>query len=26
MFPVLKIRVAVFGDFNLKTAPGNCFG
>jgi hypothetical protein len=26
IFPELKINVAVFGDFNLKTSPGNWSG
>ncbi|SMH70530.1 exported protein of unknown function [Candidatus Nitrosotalea okcheonensis] len=26
ILPELKISVAVFGDFNLKTRPGNCSG
>ena len=26
IFPVLNSNVAVFGDFSLKTAPGNSFG
>ena len=26
IFPERKIKVAVLGDFNLKTNPGNCSG